>query len=108
MTDIDPKSGIEVSTADGQVMVRVPLAESASEFSRSSTRLSAWDRTFSGIFCGRWVEIGSYRPNLRPSAAIRTACPAAPATSGLPVAVGFATGPGVVPPWHRCPSRVDH
>ena len=26
MTDIDPKSDIELSTADGQVMVRVPLA----------------------------------------------------------------------------------
>jgi hypothetical protein len=26
MTDIDPKSDIELSTTDGQVMVRVPLA----------------------------------------------------------------------------------
>jgi hypothetical protein len=57
-------------------------AASASEFSRMSTRLSARDRTFSGIFCGRWVEVSRYRPNLRPSAAIRIAYPAATATTG--------------------------
>jgi hypothetical protein len=31
-------------------------AASASEFSRMRTRLSAWERTFSGIFCGRCVD----------------------------------------------------
>ena len=33
-------------------------AASASEFSRISTRLSAWERTFSAIFCGRCVLRG--------------------------------------------------
>ena len=31
-------------------------AASASELSRISTRLSACESTFSGIFCGRWVD----------------------------------------------------
>ena len=41
MTDIDPKSDIEVSTADGQVMVRVPLAGGVSgEWLRCYQRLA--------------------------------------------------------------------
>jgi uncharacterized membrane protein len=41
MTDIDPKSDIEVSTADGQVMVRVPLAGQVSpEWLRCYQRLA--------------------------------------------------------------------
>src|SRR5215471_7748740 len=41
MTDIDPKSDIEVSTADGQVMVRVPLAGRVSgEWLRCYQRLA--------------------------------------------------------------------
>ena len=41
MTDIDPKSEIELSTADGQVMVRVPLAGQVSgEWLRCYQRLA--------------------------------------------------------------------
>jgi len=41
MTDIDPKSDIEVSAADGQVMVRVPLAgEVSGEWLRCYQRLA--------------------------------------------------------------------
>ena len=57
-------------------------AASAREFSRMSTRLSHCEMTFSWTFCGRWVESSRYRPNLRPSAAIRIACSVASAVSG--------------------------
>jgi hypothetical protein len=41
MTDIDPKSDMELSTADGQVMVRVPLAgQVSSEWLRWYQRLA--------------------------------------------------------------------
>jgi hypothetical protein len=41
MTDIDPKSDIELSTADGQVMVQVPLAgQVSSEWLRCYQRLA--------------------------------------------------------------------
>jgi len=41
MTDIDPKSDIELSTADGQVVVRVPLAGQVSgEWLRCYERLA--------------------------------------------------------------------
>ena len=41
MTDIDPKSDLELSPADGQVMVRVPLAGQVSgEWLRCYLRLA--------------------------------------------------------------------